>query len=195
MCLKSIKFLRILILFIFFSSAIFTKSSYSQTIVNTYYVIPPTSGCNGVWAMQNFHLYCQGVVNAGIDPWECTDITSGTIVGDTLFLELCSLPCQMHITTDSGMVCICGTFLQNEISVNTLNEKIQLMSYNYEWNIKADLNTSSTVEIFDLVGKKVFEGNFLKEIFVSKNNFQAGVYVIKVSNGNTFKQFKVVSNN
>ncbi len=195
MSLKSINFLRILILFIFFSSAIFTKSSYSQTIINTYYVIPPTSGCNGVWAMENFQLYCGGIFSTKMNPFGCTNITSGSIVGDTLFLELCSIPCEMQVTTDSGMICFCGTFLPNEIIVNTLNEKIQLFSDYYEWHIKADLNTSSTLEIFDLVGKIIFKENFFKEISVSKNYFQAGVFVFKISNGNTSKQFKVVLNN
>ncbi|MBL0032942.1 MAG: hypothetical protein IPP27_12490 [Bacteroidetes bacterium] len=30
---------------------------------------------------------------------------------------------------------------------------------------------------------------------MSKNNFQSGVYVFKVSNGNTSKQFKVILSN
>ncbi|MBK8362858.1 MAG: T9SS type A sorting domain-containing protein [Bacteroidetes bacterium] len=93
------------------------------------------------------------------------------------------------------MICFCGTFLPNEIIVNTLNEKIQLLSDNYEWHIKAELNISSTLEIFDLAGKSIYKVTFFREIFLSKNNFQSGVYVFKVSNGNTSKQFKVILSN
>lgn len=183
-----------IILCISFVNLIFVNSSFSQTSINTYYYIPPTSGCNGVWALQNFEAVCHSPYVVAANPDSCTDFRAGTIVGDTLFLPLCDFPCTLYVTTDSGGVCICGTFLTG-INSNSLEEKLQLWSNIGEWHIKVDLKTISTLEIYNVIGKKIFEKNFFQEILLNKNNFQSGVLIFKLSNGKTSKVFKVIHSN
>ncbi len=185
---------KITIYIILFVNFTFANSAFSQININTYYYIPPTAGCNGVWALENFTVVCQAPFSTLIDPFGCTNITNGTVIGDTLFLQLCDFPCSMTITSDSGFVCVCGTF-PTEISTNPFNETFLLFSNNHEWKIKAGLKTNSTLEIFNTVGKKVLERNFIEEIFLSKSNFQTGVLIFKISNGNISKVFKVIYSN
>lgn len=147
-----------------------------------------------MWALENFQVICHTPFVADAYPIGCTNVLGGTVVGDTLFLELCDFPCSLYVTTDSGGVCICGTFL-NEINRNSIDEKFQFFTYEDDWHIKADLKPNSTLEIFNILGKKVFEKNFFQEILLNKNNFQSGVLIFKLSNGKTSKVFKVIHSN
>lgn len=80
---------------------------HSQTIT-TYYVIPPTSGCNGVWAIDALQLGCGQLYTFA--PTACA-LFPPTIVADTAFLQLCSIPCSLSVVGPNGLCGICGTGL------------------------------------------------------------------------------------
>lgn len=88
-----------------------------QTTLTTYYVVPPTSGCNGSWAFGPFSaLYadCTGPYTYVFDPFTCVDMSWGfppfQVSGDTMYAGLCSLPCTFQMYADTGlcMQLICG---------------------------------------------------------------------------------------
>lgn len=84
---------------------------HSQTIT-TYYVIPPTSGCNGVWAIDALGLSCgQTYV---LTPSACA-LFSPTIVADTAYFQLCSMPCSLAVAEPNGICGICGTGLSTGV--------------------------------------------------------------------------------
>lgn len=82
----------------------------AQTVINTWYVIPPTSGCNGVWAVDasQFGSCGTGPFQYNMNPMGCVQMTSNT-AADTVYWNLCAFPCDLTIVDMSGNVCICGT--------------------------------------------------------------------------------------
>ncbi|MCU0434876.1 MAG: T9SS type A sorting domain-containing protein [Bacteroidia bacterium] len=91
-----------LLLFLSFLSCSFL---HSQTIT-TYYVIPPTSGCNGVWAIDAIQLACGQQYL--FTPSGCANF-SPTVVADTAYFQLCSIPCSLTVIGLNGICGICGT--------------------------------------------------------------------------------------
>jgi hypothetical protein len=89
----------------------FTRLS-AQTTINTWYVIPPTSGCNGVWAVDASQL----ATSCGTPPYQyilnpmgCADLMNWTTVADTVYWPLCAFPCDLTTIDANGVMCICGT--------------------------------------------------------------------------------------
>jgi hypothetical protein len=87
---------------------------HSQTIT-TYYIIPPVSGCDGVWAINATQASCgQQYIFA---PTFCASFSGQ--VADTLYLALCSQPCSLVVNGPNGPCGFCGTPLttgQHEVS-------------------------------------------------------------------------------
>lgn len=93
--------------------------SHGQATLSTYYVIPPTSGCNGVWAFgpySSLWATCTGPYAWLFDPFSCVDYPGGVptnlnVVNDTIVMDLCSLPCEFLFYADTGLCAqlICGT--------------------------------------------------------------------------------------
>jgi hypothetical protein len=83
---------------------------YSQINVTTYYVVPPTSGCNGVWAVSNSQsASCVGPNSSyNMNPLGCVQI-SGPVSGDTVFWPLCAFPCDLVMINSLGISCVCNT--------------------------------------------------------------------------------------
>ena len=51
-------------------------STPAQTTLNTYYVVPPTNGCDGVWAFGPYSALwsaCSGPYTWTFDPVDCVD--------------------------------------------------------------------------------------------------------------------------
>jgi hypothetical protein len=83
---------KLILLFFIFLLRQNVASSQIIYSANTYYVIPPTSGCDGVWAIEDPSLSCYGPFVYWYDPNTCWTFSHND--GDTLFLNLCSLPCN-----------------------------------------------------------------------------------------------------
>jgi hypothetical protein len=87
----------------------FILTSKAQTNITTWYIIPPTSGCNGVWAIDQTQSSCGStyLFNPSF-PTACGSFLGA--VADTMFIQLCSMPCDLTILDSSGVICgFCGT--------------------------------------------------------------------------------------
>lgn len=82
------------------SSALFGQYYYTP---NTYYVIPPNNGCDGVWVVNDSILstgFCSPPYMLTITPTGCASYSHN--IGDSLFLNLCSIPCSYSMTSFSS---------------------------------------------------------------------------------------------
>ena len=91
----------------------------AQTTLTTYYVIPPTNGCDGIWA---FGPYSTMWADCGSAPYQwlfnpasCVDPQGFNVplnvVNDTILMALCSQPCDFELySVDIGLcnTLICG---------------------------------------------------------------------------------------
>ncbi len=144
---------------------------------NTYYLIPPTAPCNGVWAIQD-SLHCPAHI---IDPCFQFDHYSG----DTLFLKLCSLPCN-YVSAQAGNICVVATcsLSANSITENEDNKdeiKIFANPASEVLNIKiTGLNNTDNaiIEVIDLQGKSIIRRNYTQEIDI--RNLNSGMYILRL---------------
>ncbi len=94
----------------------------AQTALTTYYVVPPTNGCDGVWAFgpdSALWSACTGPYTWIFDPIDCVDGSQWgqpiplNVVGDTIIMDLCSQPCDFLFYGDTGLCvqCICGPLI------------------------------------------------------------------------------------
>ncbi len=104
---------------LFLGLALNMGGASAQTTLTTYYVIPPTNGCDGIWA---FGPYSTMWANCGaapfqwlFDPMGCVDPQGVNVplnvVNDTIVMTLCALPCDFELySADSGLctTLICG---------------------------------------------------------------------------------------
>ncbi|MCA6363799.1 MAG: T9SS type A sorting domain-containing protein [Bacteroidetes bacterium] len=77
---------------------------HSQTIT-TYYIIPPVSGCDGVWAIDANQVLCGQTYI--FTPTLCASFSGQ--VADTMYLALCSQPCSLMVMGPNGPCGFCGT--------------------------------------------------------------------------------------
>lgn len=89
--------IRIITIVIFAFVSSFLKSQVVTYSPPTYYVIPPTNGCNGIWAIQTPSINCYQYT---VYPYACSEIDH--VNGDTLFLSLCSIPCNFETAGDAA---------------------------------------------------------------------------------------------
>ena len=141
-----------LLLAVLFSLSVTDAKSQIIYTPGTYYVIPPTSGCNGVWAMQNI----PGCSIVAMNPcW-----SGSYVIGDTLFVNLCSLPCYYNSMTMSGGMCpaqICqyapytpptAGFIASDATI-CAGDSIQILNtssnaVSYQWSVPGALPALST---------------------------------------------------
>ncbi len=136
-----------------------TKLS-AQTTIPTWYIIPPTSGCNGVWAVDaSVYGSCGAVSSYIMNPIGCVQLTSNT-VADTTYWALCSFPCDLTMMGPNGIACICGTGTTTDVA-QTSSEKI-ITAYpnpsttNNGWNIVLrEPGNSVTINIYNTTGQLV----------------------------------------
>jgi hypothetical protein len=86
--------------------------SSAQGPLTTYYIVPPTSGCNGVWA---FGPYSTMWATCGSAPYQWLFNPSScvgpqglnvplTVVNDTIMMDLCGQPCSFELySVDIGL--------------------------------------------------------------------------------------------
>lgn len=96
-----------------------TYGASAQTTLTTYYVIPPTNGCDGTWAFGPYSTMWADCGTAPyqwlFDPATCVDTVGVNVllnvVNDTIVMSLCSQPCNFELySADSGLcqTLICG---------------------------------------------------------------------------------------
>lgn len=114
------------ILAAFMSLFAWMSSASAQTTLTTYYVVPPTNGCDGLWAFGPYSTLwnsCTGPYTYLFDPISCVDGSQGglpiplNVVGDTIIMDLCSQPCDFLFYGDTGLcvVCICGPLIPTTV--------------------------------------------------------------------------------
>lgn len=107
--------------------AVCTSGTSAQNMLTSYYVIPPTNGCDGVWAFGPYSALwsaCTGPYTWFFDPLGCVDGSQWgqpiplNVVGDTIFMDLCSQPCDFLFYADTGLcvVCICGPLIPTTVA-------------------------------------------------------------------------------
>lgn len=82
-------------------------SSFNYGQFSTVYVTPPTSGCNGVWAVQITSLYCTPVspYTFAMEPSGCMQLDGWGEEMGVFLMPLCSLPCSLTVTTGDSVTC------------------------------------------------------------------------------------------
>jgi hypothetical protein len=163
---------------IIIASILFSASTYAQITSsgNTYYVIAPTSGCNGVWAIHD----SLGCIQYAWDP--CFQMNHRN--GDTLFLDLCSLPCNFYANTGSGDACAIA-FCQfttataipkyNEHQIEMVWEEQNLILKNGQLNF----DKASVISINGQVIKEKTNVKLNENVTFDTNGLTKGVYIVQ----------------
>ena len=185
------KLLSLLILSILVTAKIQAQIVYSP---NTYYLIPPTLGCNGIWAVQ----YPQNCIasNSIISPFGCATINHFN--GDTLFFDLCSIPCEYLVVNDSGTVCMnCLVFQQttnvNESPATVENVTVYPNPFNNKIEVTNENNLHSEIILFEITSRKILQQKFANSVSLNTEQLAKGLYLYEVRNKNgVIKQGKLV---
>lgn len=78
------------------------------------------------------------------------------------------------------------------LSIEGINEKdILIFSDNDKISIKAENSFSNKVELFNIIGEKVFETKFNTEYYEIPANFASGTYIVKVKSDSKLKTQKI----
>jgi hypothetical protein len=159
----------------------------AQTNITTWYIIAPTNGCNGVWAMDYSQATCgQSFL---LTPNGCAN-WNATVVADTIFWPLCSLPCDLTVCCDSlGNACaVCSTGFTtgtNNVERNPITTTYpNPTSTSDGWNILFQHPEKNVeVKIFNSIGELVAQekSENTPEIFhVNTNSLSMGTYSVEV---------------
>lgn len=175
--------------FLLFAILIISARISSQTITaTTWYVIPPTSGCNGIWAIDASAWPCftSGCSYAAASPWGCLTTTfpvCDSIVADTLYLPLCSLPCNIAASCSPGPMVICGTPPPVTTGVNQpFLEKIKASLTDGILNIE-NLNPNEIIEVYDVSGRQIIaKKNSGTKEEIDFTSLSRQVYILLVKN-------------
>ncbi len=166
-------------------------NTYSQIITwvdqssNTFYVIPPTSGCNGLWAI-NSTLW-PGGTGCTYTLMSCYDNTSWYWVGDTLFVSLCSVPCEIGATCSGGGFTMVktGTPLYTSVDENKEGNNFMLLTGTIYGNgnklIELDVAKLSEILFINAQGKIVRSRKGSGKIALPTEGLPAGLYFISIN--------------
>ena len=181
----------LLILSILVTAKIHAQIGYSP---NTYYLIPPTSGCNGIWAVQ-YPPSCIATISI-ISPFGCASINH--LNGDTLFFDLCSIPCEYLVVNDSGTVCMnCLVFQQTTSVIETPESVENVTVYPNPFNDKIEVanenNIQSEIILFDITSRKILQQKFTNAVSINTSQLAKGLYLYEVRDKNgLYKKGRVV---
>lgn len=173
----------------------------AQTPITTWYIIPPTSGCNGVWAIDYSQAGCGStyLFNPSF-PVACGSFTGS--VADTMFIQLCSMPCDLTVVDMNGNICgFCGT--GTSTGVGTLSQEHIITTYPNPatsaggWNVWIDEPGSAvTVNIYNAFGQLVStqsSANAEQVFHVDASDLPAGTYFTEIMvNGATPYRQKLI---
>ena len=176
--------------FLLIFSCLFPILTFSQFTYtpNTVYIIPPTSGCNGEWAVID-SVFTSGLCNNpaySTNPWGCATVNHRN--GDTLFLDLCAIPCEFIEVSSGGSICfICSLdFSTTEINDTPLSIREHIIypnPNNGSFRIEHLSSEDYTLYIRTISGQLVHQqliNNSSSNIAV--NNLKKGVYLISIRN-------------
>lgn len=167
--------------------SLFCAKINAQTTITTWYIIPPTSGCNGVWAIDASQGACGPTYI--FNPSFPVCATFSSVVADTMFLQLCSLPCSLMVSDTQGNPC---AFCSTGTSVG-VEESAQSITTTYPnpatstggWNIMLQQpGENVTVNIYNSLGQLVLtQQNSGAEqiVHVDLSSLVAGTYTASVS--------------
>jgi Secretion system C-terminal sorting domain len=173
----------------------------AQSTITTYYIIPPSNGCNGVWAVSNnMFLPCSGGTYSMM-PIGCVQFT-GSVSGDTAYWALCNFPCDVVFLDPNGGVCICGT---GNVT-GTENDAQQAIITTYPnpanttdgWNIWFHQpGNTVTVQILNALGQTVAvqsQQSADQVYHIDTGNLSPGTYFVSVTiNGFTTNEKLVIT--
>jgi endonuclease I/chitodextrinase len=148
------------------------------------------SGTNGT-----FNLLVNGT-NVGTIPYSATQATSTitgiNVSGDVVISLVNNSSSNRVIIEDLSWTCFSGLGLE---TLSQKDFKIYPNPSNGNFNIIFDnSNGAHSIEIFSLVGQKVFEKNNTQGSSISVNNLQKGTYLIKVSKDSKSRTEKIIIN-
>ncbi len=186
-------------------TVIFISSTYGQVYVgqssNTWYVNAPTSGCNGIWAINTtlWPACTGGCTYAAASPSGClTTVFPGcdSIVGDTLYLKICSLPCNIMANCGtSSATCGTGTLMttsipefvlkKSKIFPNPSNGQLQL-------DYQIDEQKTGLLIISDLAGRAVDRFTISgknSSIKIDETRLENGAYFYRIITDRAIQSF------
>lgn len=161
----------------------------AQTVLTTYYVIPPTSGCNGVWALGPVGSGCFSMGSSyTFNPGGCAPFGPYTTSGDTLLIPLCSVPCSLVVVNSmSGSYCICDMSWLDAGSITAPAQQTIFTSWPNPANsnvlhLKSTVPLQTDVTLIDATGRTVLQHHYeklgdLETLDISC--IPAGVYFLK----------------
>lgn len=186
---------------------IFIQSIYSQIIYvgqssNTWYVNAPSVGCNGIWAININQWPCgMACTYAAASPFGCLTTIypdCDSIFGDTLYLKLCSLPCNIIASCDSSSP-TCGTGTPLTTGINKLiAEELNIYPNPATNQIVIELieTKSTSIEIKNILGQtvKTIDNRVINknQIEIDVSEFPNGLYFVQIQNGNKMEREKFV---
>lgn len=161
-----------ILIFVFYSNLGKAQVTYSP---NTFYVIPPSNGCDGLWAIQTPVGCSQYLMNPC---WQAYQVH-----GDTTILHLCSLPCQYYAVTDSGSTCYTAFCdYANGIKLKTNINNLIIRFDNDELIFGGNINSYNKFEFYTIEGSLILSSTteVLKNNRFNVNDLENGVYFIRV---------------
>ena len=172
-------------------ASVFTKLP-GQVIytANTYYVIIPTSGCNGVWAFNApISTNCNPPYLIEMTPFGCA--TYNHITVDTLFYDLCSIPCNYYLISSQADTCaVCGVNFLTSAGNNVANYEYKQTSsispnpFTNKATLQFDNPTKDncTLTVYNIQGQVVQTiTNITKEkVEIERQNLVSGLYYFQL---------------
>jgi hypothetical protein len=172
---------------------------FSQINWPTYYINPPSSGCDGLWAVnasQTGGVCGQAPYTYSLTPSSCGSVSGISYSGDTMFIPLCSLPCDFMITNFNGQECVgsTGTTAQKEISKEPAKifpstiKPGEIVTLEF-----GDANAERTIQLFDNNGKCIQQSvTKNKTMNLAIPDAASGMYFISVSGPAGIQLLKVL---
>lgn len=160
----------------------------AQIVLTTYYVIPPTNGCNGVWAMGPVSSGCflPGTTYSFVG--NCVMPGSATISGDTILMPVCFIPCNLTTSnSSSGTYCVCDLLSLDAGSTSASAQQTIFTSWpnpanSNTLNLKSTIPLQTDVSLIDATGRTVLQQHFERLDDVETLEIScvpAGVYFLK----------------
>lgn len=162
---------------------------------NTFYLIPPTNGCNGVWAIKD-SLNCP---TFSIIPFSCAQFDH--INGDTMFLQLCSIPCEFY-SSSNGNQCLQATCAPDGTTGITEYYRSKELDIkwqdNYTFTLKNTQDEFDRISVISITGQTVIERTNLtgnENIIFNTHGLANGLYIIEAfKNGEIMNMKKIIKN-
>lgn len=162
----------------------------AQTAITTWYIIPPTNGCNGVWALD-----ASAFAACSVGPFVATQNPNGCVgpgqtqIADTVYWSLCAFPCDVTITDSNGGVCTCMTGTMTNTDETSAQHIVTTypnpVSTSSGWNVWLHQpGENVTVNIYNSLGQVVLtqqNSGAAQIVHVDISTLVAGTYTAQIS--------------